>query len=136
MKKIIIAFLIVIFLFLVGCSSKEEKQTKEKETVSLIEIGKKEYIDQLKEITIKDTKDTIKITKEVKWEVPETEEGETTSFTIAIPYTIKVDEKEYKGTYYLGDNETDKDKDTNPKYDFKITNLTKEGKTQILITEK
>ena len=54
---------------------------------------------------------------------------------IKIPYTITVDGKEYKGIYELNDFESSK-LDTNPKYDFKIVNLTTEGDISIKITKK
>ena len=136
MKKVLNILLIVIVLtsciFITGCDKKEEKEIK---TVSSIKLNKEQYIKQLKEIKINNTKDTLKITKKVKWKVPKEADGNTTvSFSIAIPYIIKVDGKEYKGTYQLNNYETSKD--DNPKYNFKIVNLTKNGDISVYITKK
>ena len=75
------------------------------------------------------------ITKQVKWQVPEHEEGVTVSFAIAVPYIIKVDGQEYEGIYQLGSSSS-KSVDNNQKYNFEITNLTKDGDIEILITNK
>ncbi len=57
------------------------------------------------------------------------------SFTIAIPYTLTIDGKEYEGVYHLGSSSS-KTKDNNPKYSFEVTNLTKNGDIEVLINTK
>ncbi len=138
MKKVLLLLVIVsLFVFTVGCEKKEEKDGNDRkiQTVNNIELGKEQYIEQLKAIKINGTEDTIRIDKKVKWEVPEHEEGKTISFSIAVPYTITVDGKEYKGIYELNDFDSSK-MDTNPKYSFMIVNLTTEGDISIKITKK
>ena len=128
MKRIIVVLTLVL-VFLAGCKKYSIK------TVEKIELGRKQYINQLEKININDTSDYIIITKKVKWEMPEYEEGTTINFSIAVPYTIIVDGKDYEGIYQLGDSEGNI-KDNNPKYEFTITNLTKEGDIEVLIEKK
>lgn len=138
MKKFLLLLAISgLLVFTVGCEKKEDNSGDDKkiQTVTNIELDKEQYIEQLKAIKIDGTKDTIKIDEKVKWEEPEHEKDETVSFSIAVPYTITVDGKEYKGIYELNDFESSK-LDTNPKYDFKIVNLTTEGDISIKITKK
>lgn len=138
MKKLLLLLAISgLLVFTVGCEKKEEKggNGKKIQTVTNIELDKEQYIEQLKTIKIDGTKDTIKIDEKVKWEEPKHEKDETVSFSIAVPYTITVDGKEYKGIYELNDFDSSK-LDTNPKYDFKIVNLTTEGDISIKITKK
>ena len=138
MKRFLLIIIIIISLVMVvGCNKEENKGGNDKkiQTVTNIELDKEQYIEQLKDIKIDGTKDTIKIDEEVKWEEPEHEKDETVSFSIAVPYTITVDGKEFKGIYVLNDFDSSK-LDTNPKYDFKIVNLTTEGDISIIITKK
>ena len=138
MKKLLLLLIMISSLVIVvGCNKKEENSGDDKkiQTVTNIELDKEQYIEQLKAIKIDGTKDTIKIDEKVKWEEPEHEKDETVSFSIAVPYTITVDGKEYKGIYELNDFDSSK-LDTNPKYDFKIVNLTTEGDISIKITKK
>ena len=138
MKKFLLLLAISgLLVFTVGCEKKEDNSGDDKkiQTVTNIELDKEQYIEQLKAIKIDGTKDTIKIDEKVKWEEPEYEKDETVSFSIAVPYTITVDGKEYKGVYELNDFDSSK-LDTNPKYDFKIVNLTTEGDISIKITKK
>ena len=102
---------------------------------SEIELNTKQYINQLEKVRIKGTNDSIIITKQVKWEVPDYGPGVTVSFAIPIPYTITVDGKEYNGIYELNDF-TEKTMDKNPKYNFEVTNLTKDGDIEVLISNK
>ena len=129
--------MISCLVIVVGCNNKkdDENNGKKIQTVTNIELDKEQYIEQLKAIKINGTEDTIKIDEKVKWEVPEHKEGETVSFAIAVPYTIVVDGKEYKGVYDLNDVNPAK-LDSNPKYDFIIVNLTSEGDISIKITKK
>ena len=138
MKKFLLLLAISgLLVFTVGCEKKEEKGGDDKkiQTVTNIELDKEQYIEQLKAIKINGTEDTIKIDEKVKWEVPEHKEGETVSFSIAVPYTIVVDGKEYKGVYDFNDVNPAK-LDSNPKYDFIIVNLTSKGDISIKITKK
>ena len=138
MKKKIILFLLVIIgiLSITGCSKKENKNDNNNlKLVSNIEIGRKQYIEQLKKISINGTDDYLIITEKRKWEVEEHEDGTTVSFTITIPYTLHVNGEDYSGEYYLGDNQQ-QTKDNNPKYDLIITNLTNNYETEVLIKEK
>ena len=137
MKKKILVVLIVIvsFLIVTGCEKGKESGNGNKKVVSNIELGKKQYIEQLKKVTIDNTDDYLIITEKRKWEEPEAEEGTTISFEIAIPYTIHVDGKDYSSEYYLGDYQEQKI-DKNPKYNLKITNLTSNYETEVLIEKK
>ena len=138
MKKVLLILIMISCLVIVvGCNNKkdDENNGKKIQTVTNIELDKEQYIEQLKAIKINGTEDTIKIDEKVKWEVPEHKEGETVSFAIAVPYTIVVDGKEYKGVYDLNDVNPAK-LDSNPKYDFIIVNLTSEGDISIKITKK
>ena len=131
MKKIVNLFLLIILIFLVGCSSNDIKNIK---TNNQIEINKKQYIEQLKKVNIKGTNDYLTITKKVKWKIPKYEKGTTVSFSIPIHYTITIDGKDYKGIYEL--NESDFSKDNNPKYNLTVTNLTKNADIEVLIEKK
>ena len=138
MKKVLLILIMISCLVIVvGCNNKKDDESNDKriQTVTNIELDKEQYIEQLKAIKINGTEDTIKIDEKVKWEVPEHKEGATVSFFIAIPYTIVVDGKEYKGVYELNDVNPAK-LDSNPKYDFIIVNLTSEGDISIKITKK
>lgn len=137
-KKFILGLLVIVVLFtIIGFSKKRNTHfaTNNTNFVSNIEIGKKEYIEQLKKVSIDGTDDYLIITEKRKWEVPEYEEGTTVSFTIAIPYTLHVDGKDYSSEYYLGDSQV-QGKDNNPKYDLEITNLTGDYMTEVLIKKK
>lgn len=131
MKRIISLIIIFSLLVLTGCKSKTIKIP----TVSNIELGKGQFIEQLVPVKINNTNDTITITSKVKWEVPEHEAGTTVSFAIAIPYIISIDGINYNGIYELGDSAWNTP-DNNPKYDFKVTNLTGNGDIEVLITNK
>lgn len=140
--KIIIVILILIVVGLIGfilwdkfVNNKKDNKSNPIPTVSEIELNTKQYIQQLEEVKIKGTNDSVKITKQVKWQVPEHEEGVTVSFAIAVPYIIKVNGQEYEGIYQLGSSSS-KSVDNNQKYNFEITNLTKDGDIEILITNK
>ena len=138
MKRfLLILIMIGSLVIVVGCNNKKDDESNDKkiQTVTNIELDKEQYIEQLKAIKINGTEDTIKIDEKVKWEVPKHKKGETVSFSIAVPYTIVVDGKEYKGVYDLNDVNPDK-LDSNPKYDFIIVNLTSEGDISIKITKK
>jgi hypothetical protein len=128
-KHKIFILVVVCLLFLTGCGAKKIK------TVSNIKLDKEQYIEQLVPVTINGTEDTIIITRSVKWEVPEHEDGETVSFSIAIPYAIYVDGIKYSGVYEL--NAADwSEEDNNPKYTFKVINLTKDGDISVYISLK
>ena len=134
---VIISLVIVLIVFAITNKQEEKKGDNGNPilTVSEIELNSKQYINQLEKIKIKGTNDTIMITKNVKWEVPKYEESTTVSFAILIPYTITIDGKEYEGTYQLGSS-TSKSIDNNPKYNFEVTNLTKNGDIEVLISNK
>ncbi len=136
---IIIAIVVLIItISIIYININKEKPTVDINTVqsvSEVSLNSKQFINSLTRISIKDTNDSIIITQDVKWEVPEHEKGETVSFSIAIPYTISVDGIDYDGIYELGDYSWS-EIDNNPKYNLKITNLTQNGDIEILITEK
>ena len=134
-KKIYIIIAIVLLSVMTGCNKKEEKPKDKIETVSNIELGKKQYIEQLKKIPIDGTDDYLFISKKVKWEVPDHGKDTTVSFTIMIPYILHVDGEDYNGIYYLASYETEAE-DLNPKYIIEITNLTSNYETEVLITKK
>lgn len=137
-KKVVLLLLVFCALFTItACGKKKEDKDGKDEIkfVSKIEIGKAQYIEQLKKVPIDGTDDYLIITEKRKWEVPEHEEGTTVSFTINIPYILHVDGNDYKGVYYLNDNQEQGD-DKNPKYTLKITNLTSNHETEVLINNK
>lgn len=151
MKKasIIIAIVVVVAVILVigivfmnanqgegtKTASQVPSQSEGVKTVSEVTLDSEQYVNSLKKINISGTDDYFIIAKDVKWEVPEHKKGETVSFSIAIPYTITVDEVEYKGVYELNDSSWSAD-DKNPKYNFSVTNLTKNGEIEVLVTKK
>ena len=137
MKKGLLIVLLVIssMIVLVGCKKKDTDAKDSKKAYTSVVIGEKTYVEQLSKIKIEGTKDYFKITEKVKWEVPEEADGNTTvSFAIFIPYVITVDGVDYEGTYTLGD--VNRASDENPKYDFEVTNLTKDYEIEVLISEK
>lgn len=140
MKKIgiiiaVVAVIVVISVIGINFMKSKPKQDENIKTVSQVSLNSKQYVNSLKKISINDTNDYIMITKAVKWEVPKHSKGQTISFSIAIPYTITVDEVEYNGIYYLNGSSSDSD-DNNPKYNFSVTNLTQNGEIEVLITTK
>lgn len=140
MNKKFLIVIIVIAVFVVGIGAffilkKDDSKEEQIKTVDKVEIGREDYIKSLERINIVGTEDYIEITKAVKWDVPE-EEGTTTSFSIVVPYTIVVDGTEYLGTYTLSSSANSSATDNNPKYNFSVTNLTKNGEIKILINKK
>lgn len=131
----VIALIVIIAGVIVAVTKQSPKSTEpEIKTYSQINLNEKQYVNSLEDISIAGTNDTFIITEDVKWEVPESEEGASVSFSIAIPYTIVVDGVKYEGTYTLGSgNSSSKGSDENPKYDFQVTNLTKNGEIQVLV---
>ena len=131
-SNILLVFILLGFIIMLsGCNKKTNK-----ETTSSIKLDEEQHIEQLKSIKIDDTDDTITITSKVKWKVPkESDEDTTVSFSIAIPYSINIDGKEYEGIYQLNNDEWSKS-DDNPKYKFKVVNLTKDGDLSIYMTNK
>ncbi len=146
-KKSLLTVLIIMMLasmlfVLTGCKNNEGNNATNNTTgsepikfESNIELDKKTYIEQLKKVQINGTDDYLIINEKRKWEVPDHPEGATISFTIAIPYTLHVDGKDYSATYELGSGKSS-GKDNNPKYEFTITNLTKDYETEVLIKKK
>ena len=132
-RKLILGILIFMSLFTItGCiKNKIDDESGNNITfVSNIEIGKKQYIEQLTKVPIDGTSDYLIITKKVKWEVPEHENGATVSFVIKIPYTLHVDGIDYSAEYCLNDcYDQNNGNDGNPKYVFEITNLTNNYET-------
>ena len=137
MKKILLigVLIMISIITITGCGKKEQPEGKKIQTVSTIEIGKEQYIDQLKKVPIEGTDDYLIITEKRKWEVPEHDEGTTVNFSIIIPYTLHVDGKDYSAEYYLGDYQ-EENKDGNPKYNLTITDLTSNYETKVLIENK
>ena len=84
---------------------------------SEITLGDTQYIKVLEKVNIKNTNDSIIITKELKkTDIPEGDDTLTVSFSYNIPYTITVDGVEYEDFYILGQNSHDDN--TNPKYEI------------------
>ena len=131
---VIISLIIVLIVFTIQKQEKGDNGNL-KTTVSEIELNSKQYINQLEKVKIKGTNDTLAITKQVKWQVPEHDPDMTVSFSIPVPYTIIVDGHEYNGVYELNDSDWNTP-DNNPKYDFKVTNLTEKGDIEVLISNK
>lgn len=140
-KKVVVAVVLLVVLvagfltFLLLNKDSKKDEDKKIETVTQVKINNRDYIKSLEKISIEGTNDYVMVTENVKWEVPETEEGATVSFSIAIPYTITVDGKDYKGIYNLNESSSNIS-DENPKYNFEVVNLTKNGEIEILITNK
>ena len=134
---VIISLVIGVIVFAIINKQEEKKGNNSNPipTVSEIELNSKQYINQLEKVRIKGTNDTIIITKKVKWEVPEHDPGTTVSFSIPVPYTIIIDGREYNGVYELNDSAWNTP-DNNPKYNLIITNLTKDGDIEVLISNK
>lgn len=138
MKKIgiIIAVVaVIVVISVIGIIFMKSNQSESIKTVSQVTLNSEQYVNSLKKISISGTNDYIMISEDVKWEVPKHDKGETVSFSIAIPYTITVDEVEYNGIYQLNDSSWNTD-DNNPKYSFSVTNLTQNGEIEVLITTK
>lgn len=138
MKKIgiiIVVAVIVVVISVIGIIFMKPNQSGSIKTVSQVTLNSKQYVNSLKKISISGTNDYFMITEAVKWKVPKHDKRETVSFSIAIPYTINVDEIEYNGIYRLPDYSWSTD-DNNPKYNFSVTNLTKNGEIEVLITTK
>lgn len=140
--KLKVSILIIIIIAVVGIgayllikSNSKSDEPIEKDIVSQITLNSEQYVSSLEKIKIGNTNDYFVITENVKWEVSDHESGLTVSFSIAIPYTITVDGVDYNGVYELNDASWSTD-DGNPKYDFKITNLTKDGEIEVLVTRK
>ena len=112
-------------------SNKVEKPA----TSDVIKLGEETYIKQLEKVKIENTEDYVMITKKVKLYVPEHEEGVHVSSAQIIEYKFIVDGVEYDGEFQLGDVPP-KASDTNPKYNFKVTNLTVDYDIRILVTAK
>ena len=105
------------------------------QTVTELQLNTSGYINSMEKVKIEGSNDYIIITDDVKWEFPELEEGETATFSFAVPYTIVADEEEYNGQFILGDFEQHKE-DGNPKYNIEISDLTASGKIKVLVEEK
>lgn len=135
MKKIMaITFFMICMFFLVGCKSKNTSTETKIKTSPYIEIGEKQYIKQLKPVKIKGTNDTLMITKKVKFKLPEHKEGETVSFSIAIPYKFIINGKDYEGTYQL--NSSSSTQESIEDYVLIITDLTKKGDIEVMVIKK
>jgi len=135
-KIILLLMAFTILITITGCGKNKDGADKVKFD-SNIEIGKKQYIEQLKKVSIGGTDDYLIITERVKWEVPEHEDGETVNFEINIPYTLHVDGKDYSAKYCINDcYGKNKGTDGNPKYTFEITNLTSNYETEVLVNKK
>ncbi len=138
-KKTTIAIIVVCLILIIAVCMKVfvfgNNSNNSSDTVSRIRLNSERYINSLEKVSIANTKDSIMVTENVKWHVPEIDGATTVSFTVTIPYTITVNGVDYKGTYELGD-EFSKPTDKNPKYKLTVTDLTKDGKIKILIKRK
>ena len=81
MKRKIVLLLIAftILITITGCGKNKDGSDNVKFD-SNIEIGKKQYIEQLKKVSIGGTDDYLIITERIKWEVPEHEDGDTVNY--------------------------------------------------------
>ena len=135
-KGIIIGIIVILVIGVVLIFSgvfKGKDDGDNVNTFSEVEIGSKTFVLPLEKINIKGTNDYFMITEKVKW--PKDTNGAIIESILLIPYTITVDGVEYDGTYHLGDSGSSVD-DKNPKYNFKVSNLIGEGKTEVLISLK
>lgn len=140
MKKmivIIIALLIIVgvILFINNKKTEDKPNVPESDENNLIALDNKINIKSLNEYSIKDTNDSFKVTKSVKWVFPDLSAGETVSFEILIPYIIKENGTEYTGVYFLGDQERN-EIDEACSYDLIVKNLDKEGNITIIINKR
>ena len=150
MKKIlIILVLLVVLAIAIACcvivsnnfnNGNEAGNTTGTDTIvttTKVDLNSKQYVNSLTKVEINGTNDSFTITKDVKWSTPSGDGMTTVSFAMNIPYTITVDGTEYSGSYMLSSSNNSKTiEDTNPKYKFEVTNLTKDGEIQVLITKK
>ena len=138
-KKLGLGLLVILMIFTIALfvyKNDSIDKTTDIKLSSNIEIGKKQYIEQLEKVPISGTNDYLIITEKRKWEVPEHKQGETVSVAIKIPYTIHVDGMDYSDEYCLGDCYGASGNDGNPKYDVKIRNLTKNYETEVVVDIK
>lgn len=134
----IILVCVVLFLLLKPSGSKKDDGDDNKtmyDVFGSIEIGKEQYIEQLKEVPIKGTSDYFMITEKRQWTVPGNSKGTTVSFIIQIPYKIHVDGVDYNGIYNLNSHNP-YGNDGNPKYTVSIENLTSNYDISVLINKK
>ena len=87
-------------------------------------------------IKIDGSEDTITITGNVKFEIPEQAKETNADYAILVPYAVVVDGVEYTGIYYLSTLNLTNKVDENPKYNVQITNLTENYEVQVLIEKK
>lgn len=129
MKKSYIYIILIILIISVATILFAKNNNNE------IEIDKETKIEQLKDIKIKGTNDSFKITDYVKLPVYKHEDGKTVSFEVVIPYYFDIDGKKYTGNYYLVNNDKS-ELDNNPKYKIQVTSLTANGEIRILIKKQ
>lgn len=138
MKKNIIIIISAIVIIAIACIlfvTLMPKEEKKEETLTEISLSTESRIKSLQNIKIKGTNDYFRITESVKWEAPKTENGETVSFFMSIPYKIVVDGNEYDGTYELNNYSSTK-YDENPKYDLRIIDLTEDETLIVKVNER
>lgn len=114
---------------------KIDKNKHEIDETKKIKLEEKQPIEQLVKTKIENTEDYITIMQKVKWEIPTSLPNGFGSFAISIPYEFIVDGTKYNGIYELNDAEFSTP-DHNPKYNFFVTNLTSDGKMEVLIERK
>lgn len=124
---------------LFGFEEKYREKYKEQEgekinEVTDISLGEKTWINPLTKINIKGTNDYFEITKKVKFNTPEYEDGTTISFSIPIPYTFVVNGVSYTGIYEFNDANWS-EKPEGLEYNMKVINLTEDGKIEIKVTK-
>lgn len=102
--------------------------------VTEVNLEERAWVNSLTKINIKDTNDYFEITDKVKFDIPEYEEGTTTSFSITVPYTFVVNGISYTGTYEF-DNANWSKKPEGLDYNLKVMNVTKDGKIEIKVTK-
>lgn len=102
--------------------------------VTEVSLGERAWVNSLTKINIKDTNDYFEITDNVKFDIPEYEEGTTISFSISVPYTFVVNGISYTGIYEF-DNANWSKKDEGLDYNLRVMNVTKDGKIEIEVTK-
>ena len=129
-----IAIILGITIYFKGIyKNNKSEPTMDKKTS--INLNKEETIKSLVEYKIDNTNDSLIITQDVKFNIPSVPSGSTVNFSIAIPYTITINNIEYKGTYCLGDS-TSNTIDPNCAYNLEVINLDKYGNITILLKKQ
>ena len=91
-----IAIILGITIYFKGIYKSNKSETTIDKKTS-INLNQEETIKSLVEYKIDNTNDSLIITQDVKFNIPSVPSGSTVNFSIAIPYTITINNMEYKG---------------------------------------